>query len=221
MSPGRHSAMQHHALGLALVVWSAMLGAAPLTGSALVTALQKGGYALVMRHADAPSAPASVAEAATGNADLERQLNDGGRASAVAMGNALRALRIPLSRIVVSPAFRTRETAGRAGLHPLAVEPELADVSGERDPQAASRRIRWLQEAVATPISDSKNILYITHSPNIMIAFQPQLANCSCGPAMPEPGQMLVLRSGPTVELIGTIGIGSWPALTRGRSSGR
>jgi phosphohistidine phosphatase SixA len=208
--------MQRQAIGLALLVWSVAVGAGPpLSGAALIATLQKGGYVLVMRHADAPSPPASATDAAPGNANLERQLDEGGKASAAAMGEAMRALRIPLSSIVVSPAFRTRETLSRAGLQPSSVAPDLADISGERDRRARSERIRWLERAATIPINDMKNILYVTHSPNIFSAFQRQLRECACAPSdIPDPGQMLVLRPArPAAELVGTIRIGSWPDL--------
>lgn len=204
---------------MALLACSAAVSAKPtLSGAALVAALQSGGFVLVMRHADAPRPPSSTNDAAPGNANLERQLDEGGRASAVAMGKALRALGIPLSRIVSSPAFRTRETLSRAELQPSSVAPELADTSGERDQQVVSERVRWLEGAAAIPINDKTNILYITHSPNISSAFRKQLRDCACAPSdVPDPGQMLVLRPArPAAELVGTIKIGSWPDLARG-----
>ena len=78
---------------VAAVLWFAGTAhAQDLRGEALVKALQKGGYVLVMRHA---SSPREVPDKQTANADNnkpERQLDEAGRKSAVAMGKALRDL---------------------------------------------------------------------------------------------------------------------------------
>jgi hypothetical protein len=60
-----------------------------LSGPALVTALQRGGYVLVMRHASSPSAPPDEKTANADNVGRERQLDANGRATATAMGQAL------------------------------------------------------------------------------------------------------------------------------------
>ena len=71
---------------VAAVLWFAGTAhAQDLRGEALVKALQKGGYVLVIRHA---SSPREVPDKQTANADNnkpERQLDEAGRKSAVAM----------------------------------------------------------------------------------------------------------------------------------------
>ena len=59
-----------------------------------------------MRHA---SSPREVPDKQTANADnvnLERQLDEAGRASATAMGKALRDLRIPVGEVLTSQRIR-------------------------------------------------------------------------------------------------------------------
>src|SRR5687768_12329659 len=76
-----------------------------LAGAAMLSALQQGGYVIVMRHA---SSPRQVPDKQTANADnvkLERQLDEAGRAAAVAMGNALRDLKIPVGAVMSSPTY--------------------------------------------------------------------------------------------------------------------
>ena len=86
-----------------------------LSGKPLVDALKKGGYVLIMRHASSPMERPTKATADRGNDQLERQLDQSGKAAAEAMGKAIRALHIPLVDAISSPAFRARETARLAG----------------------------------------------------------------------------------------------------------
>ena len=88
----------------------------PLSGQDLVAALRTGGYVIAMRHASSPSAPPAAAQADVGNVQLERQLDVAGRASARAMGEALRRLHIPVGKVLSSPTYRALETVRLAEL---------------------------------------------------------------------------------------------------------
>ncbi len=66
----------------------------PLTD--LVKQLRQGGYVLVMRHASSPREVPTKETANADNTKLERQLDEAGRRGAAAMGEAIRALRIPI-----------------------------------------------------------------------------------------------------------------------------
>jgi len=82
-----------------------------LRGEALVKALQKGGYVLVMRHASSPREVPDKQAANSDNSKPERQLDEVGRNTAIAMGKALRDLRIPISNVLSSPTYRPRNRA--------------------------------------------------------------------------------------------------------------
>jgi hypothetical protein len=82
----------------AIIAGILAIGAArgdPLSGAALVAALRQGGYVLLLRHASSPSTPPTATSAERDNSKLERQLDGTGRASAQAMGKAIKALGIP------------------------------------------------------------------------------------------------------------------------------
>ena len=81
-----------------------------LHGEALVKALQKGGYVLVMRHASSPREVPDKQAANLDNSKPERQLDEVGRNTAIAMGKALRDLRIPIGNVLSSPTYRALET---------------------------------------------------------------------------------------------------------------
>jgi hypothetical protein len=99
---------------------------APGSG-ALVASLRPGGFVLVMRHA---SSPRDAPDKQTANADnlgLERQLDSEGRANAIAMGKALRDLKIPIGDVLSSPTYRALETVKLAQLQNPQVHAELGD----------------------------------------------------------------------------------------------
>ena len=96
---------------VAAILWFAGVAfAQDLHGEALVKALQKGGYVLVMRHASSPREAPDRQTANTDNSKPERQLDESGRKSAVAMGKAIRDLRIPIGNVLSSPTYRALET---------------------------------------------------------------------------------------------------------------
>lgn len=87
----------------------------PLDGQTLIQALRQGGYNIYFRHAATDwSQHDQVTEAGDWTScdpDRMRQLADQGRQTARALGDAMRALRIPVSQVLASPYCRTVETA--------------------------------------------------------------------------------------------------------------
>lgn len=70
-----------------------------LSGGALVNALRRGGCVLVIRHASSPREAPDKQAANADNVKCERQLDEGGRSTAAAMGAALRDLHIPIGEV--------------------------------------------------------------------------------------------------------------------------
>lgn len=158
-----------------------MSSAQELSGQALVSALRQGGYVIVMRHA---SSPREVPDKTTANADnvkLERQLDEAGRASAIAMGKALRDLKIPLGDVLASPTYRALETARLAQFSNPKAEDQLGD-GGQSMQAVADAQAVWLKEKV-TQAPKGTNTLLITHMPNLSRAF-PQVSAVADGEAL-------------------------------------
>ncbi len=88
---------------------------AVLTGKALVQELRAGGYNVYFRHAATNWSQSNhIREAGDWTScdpSQVRQLSDEGRRSARAVGRAMRALKIPVGRILANPYCRTGETA--------------------------------------------------------------------------------------------------------------
>src|SRR6185437_15633524 len=102
-------------LFVAMAGFSAPSNAQMISGPALMNALKQGGYVLVMRHANSPPQPPAKAAADARNAKLERELDQMGRDTARAMGEAVKALRIPVGDVFSSPTFRAHQTVELVG----------------------------------------------------------------------------------------------------------
>lgn len=91
-----------------------------LEGEALVNALRQGGYNIYFRHAQTDWSQTDRIEQTGDWRSCDpakvRQLSDTGRATARAIGEAIRRLNIPVGRVLASPYCRTVETAKLMGI---------------------------------------------------------------------------------------------------------
>jgi phosphohistidine phosphatase SixA len=169
---------------VALLVGSALAAATNaqmIYGPALAEALRAGGYVIVMRHASSPRQPPGKDAANPDNMALERQLDEAGRASATAMGEALRRLKIPIGEVLTSPTYRGRETARYARL-PNAKAVEALGDGGQSMKTAAEEQGAWLRKKTAE-LPRGTNTVLVTHMPNVAQAF-PELADVADGEAL-------------------------------------
>ena len=168
-----------------VLLFAACLGAAAdaqtLSGPALVKALRGGGNVIVMRHA---SSPGDIpAKPNPDNVPPERQLDETGRRTAAAMGEALRRLKIPVGEVLTSPTYRARETARAARLpNPRAIA-QLGE--GPQSMQGAVDRAptEWLQKKVKE-LPRGTNTVLVTHVPNITAAFPGEVPALDQGEAL-------------------------------------
>lgn len=161
------SRVKHIATIALLLVALTTANSAPLFGPDLVAALRAGGYVILMRHASSPGQPPDTAHADAENIREERQLDELGRSSAQAMGEALRRLRIPIGTVLSSPTYRALETVKLAQLGQPIVFAELGD-SGQGGTGPDSERARWLKAEIAMPPGAERNTVIVTHYPNII-----------------------------------------------------
>jgi phosphohistidine phosphatase SixA len=166
-------------VGLALTM-SVAGQAQTLSGTALVKALQGGGHVIVMRHASSPS---QIPEKPNpDNVPPERQLDERGRATSTAMGEAIRRLKIPIGDVLTSPTYRARETARRAGLPNPRPAAELGELTGPMLP-ASKAQADWLQRKVRD-LPRGTNTVLVTHVPNVSAAFPDVLPAVDQGEAI-------------------------------------
>jgi hypothetical protein len=89
----------------------AQAGATSLGGRELLTALRGGGFILYFRHADTDHRQTDARTGDVEDCQSQRNLTDQGREDARAVGQAIRALAIPIGPVLASPMCRTVETA--------------------------------------------------------------------------------------------------------------
>lgn len=167
-----------------LLVLCAAASPAALSGKDLAAALQRGGYVILMRHASSPRTPPDPAQADPDNVHHERQLDETGRTSARAMGEAFHRLRIPVGEVLSSPTYRALETARLAGFGPAQTHDQLGDAGQSMTPDATGTRGAWLHGRVTQLPRESTNTLIITHAPNIREAFPTEGADLADGEAL-------------------------------------
>ena len=153
-------------------------------GQSLAAAMRTGGYVIVMRHASSPPIPPDASAANTDNSNLERQLDEAGRSSAVALGEALRQLGIPIGQVLSSPTYRALETIKFAQLGPATLIPQLGDAGQSMVSDKSGARGAWLRAKTAEPPASGKNTLIVTHSPNIAEAYPQETAGLADGEAL-------------------------------------
>ena len=162
------------ALALVAVLSGVLLAAGSasaqeLQGKALVTALQHGGYVILMRHANSPRDLPTAQTADPENINHERQLDEEGRTTAVAFGKALRDLRIPIGKVFSSPTYRALEMVRYSKLPNAQATPEIGD-NGTSMQLTKESQAAWLQKQAAD-FPSGTNTIIITHQPNISGAF--------------------------------------------------
>jgi phosphohistidine phosphatase SixA len=155
-----------------------------LAGSTLVSALQHGGYVLVLRHASSPFEVPDKSAADPDNVNVERQLDAAGKETSTAMGKAFKTLNIPIGEVDSSQTFRALQTAKYADLpHPMPVA-ELTEGKQGMAADAEKARAAWLTRAAASVPRAGTNTVLITHTPNMMAAFGEKAKDIKAGEAM-------------------------------------
>ncbi|MGP0072585.1 MAG: histidine phosphatase family protein [Bryobacteraceae bacterium] len=177
-----------------------------LSREALVKALRQGGYVIVMRHASSPREAPDQQTANADNVNRERQLDEAGRASAIAMGKALRELHIPIGEVFTSPTYRALETVRLAQFPNPRTVPELGD-GGQSMQGATEAQAGWLQKKV-TELPGHANTIVVTHFPNMSRAFPQWTSGLMDGEALIFGSDG---KGGST--LIARIKIDEWPRM--------
>ncbi|MEO8486661.1 MAG: histidine phosphatase family protein [Betaproteobacteria bacterium] len=190
------------ALPQALAQVAASAVSPPLSGAALVARLREGGVTLYFRHT-ATDFSRNDERMVAGDCTTQRNLSDGGRDDARAIGAEIRRLRIPIGEVLASPYCRTMETAtlmfGRAEPAPEARGgPSMAD----------AERYAELRKRLATPPAPRTVRVIASHgNPFRAIAGPPYLAEGEAAVVAPAPGG--------TFAVISRIPKDEWRALGR------
>jgi phosphohistidine phosphatase SixA len=162
--------------------------------AALAKALKQGGVVLVMRHAKTENTTDRVET--IGDCTTQRNLSEEGREQARQIGRDIKALGVPVDKVLASPLCRAKDTADLAFGHSTPLMALLS--AGEEATPADERRIRKLRAMTSAP-AGSATVL-VTHTGNIGGAFDLSV----------EEGEIVVVRDG---KVLGTVKPDDWKRL--------
>jgi hypothetical protein len=201
------------ALCLALLLpvgWAGAQEPAVLAGEALVEALRAGGYNIYFRHVATDWSQEDVeqdSDWASCDARRMRQLSASGRETARRIGAAMRALRIPVGRVLASPYCRTVETAALMDLGPVSATADVMNLRvaghhGGREVIAGRA-----QALLAAPPAPGTNTVIAAHG-NVAL---------EATGVYPGEGEGIVFAptAGGGFEFVGRITPAQWQALAR------
>jgi len=147
---------------------SSLLAAPP--DKSVVAQLQKGGYVLFMRHGKTNPDQADTDPLHLDNVQAQRQLTDEGRQQAKALGEAFRALKIPVGTVTCSKFNRAQETAKLLGFSTPQPSLDVSEGGLVVTTRENQRRSKALLELLSTPPPDGSNSFIVSHRPNLQDA---------------------------------------------------
>ena len=157
-----------------LLLFAALLPAIAFSRSAQadwIDDVRRGGYVIVIRHGASFSNQADTDPLNIKNVAAQRQLNDQGRAQAKAMGEAMRALKIPVGSVVTSMFQRAVDTGMLLGFGEVKSTFDVSEGGLVVTPDENARRTQALRKLAGMAQPAGSNLVIVTHKPNIMDAF--------------------------------------------------
>lgn len=172
---------------------------------ALLQLLRGGGFNLYFRHAQTEWSQTDrilqYGDWTSCNPDQVRQLSEQGRSTARSVGEAMRALGVPVRRVIASPYCRARQTAELLDLAPVEVSTDIVNMrvaeyfGGRGQVRATARRL-----LAAVPEPSHNNVL-VAHG-NVAIA---------ATTIYPDEAEALIFRpSGNAFEFVGRLTLQQW-----------
>ena len=147
--------------------------AAELEGKALVEALRGGGFNIYFRHAATDWGQADRVETAGDWTSCDpaemRQLSAQGRATARAIGDAIRALDVPVAKVLSSEYCRAWETGRLMELGPVTKTRAIMNMRAAAHVGGRDAVIRRAQRVLAQPAPAGANVVIVGHG-NLMRA---------------------------------------------------
>jgi phosphohistidine phosphatase SixA len=192
--------------GLAALALAGLLAPAPaaepLGGADLLRALRGGGFIVYFRHADTDHRQEDVRGGAPGDCARQRNLSARGRDRARDLGAAIRALDLPIGRVLASPLCRTVETAllifGAAERAPAVRDPGPA-------PPGSPDRFRALHGLLSAPPPAGTDLVIVGHGYPFWSLV---------GGQMLEEGEAALVRPAPGgFEVVARLSLREWRTL--------
>ena len=200
----------------ALVTLALFAGVAPASAQttqpaadtkALAQVLREGGHVILVRHGATFSNQADTDPFNLADVSKQRKLNDKGKELAKAFGAAIRAAGVPIGEVYTSQFNRAYETAVLAGFRDIATTADLSEGGLVVSPDENNRRAKALRDMLAKAPDKGKNVILITHKPNIVDALGKDWFDVREGEASifkPEGGKYL---------LVARVQMDDWPKI--------
>jgi phosphohistidine phosphatase SixA len=153
----------------------------PLPPAELPGELQKGGYILFIRHPQTNPDQADTDPFNLDNIKAQRQLTDQGRAQAKMLGKAFRAQRIPVEKVISSQFHRAQEAARLLNVGEVTTSVDVTEGGLVVPPRENERRAKALRKLLGTPPPAGKNLIIVSHRPNLQDAAGKDFADVSEG----------------------------------------
>jgi len=142
----------------------------PPAPAELLPELRKGGYVLFIRHPKTNPDQADTDPLNLENVKAQRHLSDDGRKQAKALGDAFRALKIPVEKVISSKFYRAQEAARVLDMGEVSTSVDVTEGGLVVAPNENQRRAKALRQLLATPPAKGKNLVIVSHKPNLQDA---------------------------------------------------
>jgi phosphohistidine phosphatase SixA len=166
----------------------------------LIYALRAGGYVIYFRHADTDHSRQDQRPMYFDDCSTQRVLSEKGRQNARAIGEAIRALRVPIGPVLASPLCRTVETATLAF---GSAEKSMATRDGGPEPPGSPGRYAALRALLSTAPPAGTNTAIVGHG-------YPYYALIGKGQMLEEGEAAIVRPEGTTFTEIARFGLKEW-----------
>src|SRR5438552_2349887 len=150
--------MMKRSVYLVILMAAAAAYAEPPSAAELVPALRKGGYILFIRHPKTNPDQADTDPLHLDNINAQRQLSDEGRQQAKALGEAFRALKLPIEKVIASKFYRAQEAAKLLDVGPVTANLDVSEGGLVVTPSENDRRAKALRVLLSTRPAPGKNL---------------------------------------------------------------
>ena len=162
--------MKEALVPLVALAAAAVACAEPPSPAELLPELRNGGYVLFIRHPRTNSDQADTDPLNLDNVNSQRQLSDEGRRQAKALGEAFRALKIPVGKVISSKFYRAQEAAKLLDVGKVTTSVDVTEEGLVVSPRENERRAKSLRGLLSTPPAEGKNLVIVSHKPNLQDA---------------------------------------------------
>src|SRR4051794_30672050 len=191
--------------GLYAVLGFAVPSPAAADNAEVARALRAGGLVIVVRHGATFPDQADTDPLNFDNIGAQRNLNEKGKASAKAFGEAIRQAGVPVGKVYTSKYNRAYETAVIAGLENIEKTADITEGGLLVSPNENDRRRDAFRKLLGTAPRPGTNTILITHKPNIVDALGKDWF------AVKEGEASLFRPSNGSYELIARVQMEEWP----------